>query len=489
MPLDRRTFLKTAGAAIALPAIGSSAWAKTPDAVSLEQYQTGYRNQRGRSTCYAFGTCAAIEAAYKRKYGLDLHLSEQYAFHVNKVFELFPSYLTDRSILHENNSSYWGYQGNAGLVSKLAVCAIPEASAAPYLPGARMKALKAATPACGDLDVKSSTQEQLDAFEFLETHIPMAARYAARYRVAGFAELPRNPSESQIESVLAGGREVITAVFGGSHIVLLIGYDRPKRLWLVKNSGGEGKPVLWPYEKAKIVQAAYVTGVTPPDAPPQKDAWWIGRWHMNHDGHLGELVIRRTIDFRQPNGPTKLGNYYARGKRFDVNGSTIDGGQGLRFWIADTQDRVKPGERRGQEFTVYAFSSDPYNAAGLMTGGSVPFGVKLSRNEIAVKPSRHFSADAWRGDWNVSCDGVRGTLSLASVAPVKGSYRTDRGETLAVRGSLNAARPHLLDLQIAGSGGDRLLHLAFHGQEDDVFSGITAWKGRNLGVSGARLAA
>jgi hypothetical protein len=78
-------------------------------------------------------------------------------------------------------------------------------------------------------------------------------------------------------------------------------------------------------------------------------------------------------------------------------------------------------------------------------------------------------------------------LSLASVAPVKGSYRVDQGETLTVKGSLNASRSHLLNLQIAGADGDRLLHLAFHGQEDDVFSGITVWKGRNLGVSGARL--
>jgi TAT (twin-arginine translocation) pathway signal sequence len=82
MPLDRRTFLKTAGAAIALPAISGSAWGKTPDVVSLEQYQTGYRNQGSRGTCYIFGISAAIEAAYKRKYGLNLHLSEQCAFHV-----------------------------------------------------------------------------------------------------------------------------------------------------------------------------------------------------------------------------------------------------------------------------------------------------------------------------------------------------------------------------------------------------------------------
>ena len=486
MTINRRSFLQLTGAAVALPALQRSAFANTPDVVSLERYQTDYRNQGGRSTCYAFATCAAIEAAYKRKYGLNLHLSEQYAFHVNKVFELYPTYLTDRSILHENNSSYWGFQGGVGLVSKLAVCALPEASAAPYLLGAKMKALKDATPACGELEGKTATQEQLDAFEFLEAHVPLAARYAARYRVAGFSELPGKPSSGEIESILAGGREVIAAVWGGRHVVLVIGYDRVKQIWLVKNSYNEGKPVLWPYDKANIVHASYVKDVVPP-GEPQKDAWWIGRWHMDHDGHQGELVIRRTIDFRQPHGPTKLGNYYAGGQRFDVNGATIDGGQGLRFWVADTQDRVKPGERRGLEFIAYAFSSDPHNAAGLMTAGGVPFGVRLSRDDIAAKPSRHFSADAWRGTWEVNLDGTRESLSLASVSPVSGSYRTAHGETVGARGYLNAAGPHLLELQIAGAGGERRLHLAFHGQESDVFSGIVAWKGRNLGVSGTRI--
>lgn len=258
MTLDRRWFLKSAGAAIALPAISRSARANSPDVVSLERFQTDYRNQLDRDSCYAFGTCAAIEAAYKRKYGLNLHLSEQYAFHINKVTELYPDYLSNLSILHENNSSFWGAQGSVDLVKKLTACAIPEASAAPYVKGTQMAAIKKATPACGELDFKTATQEQLDAFEFQEAHIPTAARYAARHRVTAWSALPPQPSPSQIEAVLAGGNEVITAFQwdqGSVHVPLIIGYDRPRRQWLVKNSWGEGKPILIPYDQKRIIAA------------------------------------------------------------------------------------------------------------------------------------------------------------------------------------------------------------------------------------------
>jgi len=484
--LDRRAFLKTAGASVAFSAVAGSAWAQTPDVISLERYQTDYRNQTSRGSCYAFATCAAIEAAYKRKYGLTLHLSEQYAFHINKAFELYDNYITDQSVPHENNSSYWGFQGSSDLVGKLAVCAIPDSAAAPYLSGAQMTALKNATPACGELS-GNATQEQLDAFEFLEAHIPTQARHAARYRVATWGALPNSPSIDQVESVLAAGHEVIAGVRlkQGGHVTLIIGYDRPKRQWLVKNSWGEGKPVSWPYD-TKITDASYVIDVAPPNAEPQKDAWWIGRWHMNHDGWSGELVIRRTHNFRQPKGATKLGNYYAGGKRFDVNGATFDGGQGLHFWIADTQDRVKPGEPRGQEFMVYAFSSDAYNAAGLTTSNGIQFGVALSRNPLAAKPNRGFSPNAWCADWSASCDGARGILSLESIAPVVGSYRTERGETFAVKGELDAAHPHLLSLRIAASVGEQHLRLAHYSRQADVFSGTAAWKGRTFGVSGIR---
>ena len=45
-------------------------------AYSLAQYQTSIKNQDGRNSCWAFGGVAALEAAYKRKHGLEIDLSD-----------------------------------------------------------------------------------------------------------------------------------------------------------------------------------------------------------------------------------------------------------------------------------------------------------------------------------------------------------------------------------------------------------------------------
>src|SRR4051794_38525581 len=56
--------------------------------VDLRPHQTGFRSQGGRDTCTVFATTAAVEAAYKRIYGLDLDLSEQFLHHFQKSFWL-----------------------------------------------------------------------------------------------------------------------------------------------------------------------------------------------------------------------------------------------------------------------------------------------------------------------------------------------------------------------------------------------------------------
>jgi hypothetical protein len=354
-----------------------------PARVSLASYQTAYRDQLDRDSCYAFASCAAMEAAYKRKYGIELHLSEQYAFHINKCFELYPGYVDGLPVnAHENNTSFTGFQGSSDLIAKLAVCAIPDAVTVPYTTQAQLEVLRQSLPAAGTLD-DTSTQEQYDALEYDERHIPGAGRRRARFRVTDYAALPEDPPIEQVESVLAAGYEVVADIPG--HCTLLIGYDRPARQWLVKNSWGEGGPEQWAYDDRDnvIFGGFYVLDVAATSAEPMNHAWWIGRWHMDHDGLRGELVIRRTNDFHTaPDQPTKLGNYYSDGKRHDVNGQAIDGGQGLQLWVADTMDRVPPGAREGQEFTVHVSDLEADRAVGSTTRGGKTYDVRLSRRPV-----------------------------------------------------------------------------------------------------------
>jgi hypothetical protein len=60
-----------------------------PTSVDLSQYQTPVKHQFGRGTCTNFAAVAAIEAQYKRQYGLTLDLSEQWVTHLKHMMELW----------------------------------------------------------------------------------------------------------------------------------------------------------------------------------------------------------------------------------------------------------------------------------------------------------------------------------------------------------------------------------------------------------------
>src|SRR5689334_14511248 len=53
-----------------------------PSHYSLEASQSRVKNQFDRNVSWAFATTAALEAVYKRKYNLDLDLSENYLIRV-----------------------------------------------------------------------------------------------------------------------------------------------------------------------------------------------------------------------------------------------------------------------------------------------------------------------------------------------------------------------------------------------------------------------
>lgn len=462
---------------------------RTSDVVSLARWQTGFRDQGARGTCYVFAACAGMEAAYRRSHGVTLDLSEHFAFHINKAGELFPDHLTD-SRQYENNSSYWGFQGNSGIVSKLARSAIPDEAAAPYLSQADMDALNGGViPGTGSDAEDSTTQEELDALEFSERHIPTAARHRAKYRVEEYAALPRNPTVEQIQAVISAGYEVIAGVPG--HVLLIVGFDRANKEWIIKNSWGEGRFITTPFddEDWPILGGHYIVSVAPPDAPVSKDAWWIGRWKMDHDGWRGELIIRRTTDYRDDEGrPTKLGDYYRGGEKFAVNGLVEEDGRLLHFWIADRPGRVEPGSKTGQEFRVYVFSHDPTHAAGVTSWSRRPFGVSLSRGSQPGTRTEGFPPSTWIGRWSMNHDGWRGTLHITSVSPFRASYTPAGSETaLAVRGSVNAKEAHKLQFKIKFSPDNIQPFIVYgHTWERDVFSGRTQWSGRTFGVKGHR---
>ena len=106
-----------------------------------------------------------------------------------------------------------------------------------------------------------------------------------------------------------------------------------------------------------------------PSAFVQDDACWVGNWWLNCKGKTGRLLIRRYIDFRAP-GPTKLGNYYVEGRKFEVNGTLEDGGRTMNMLIANTEGKLLPGTLSGTEISVSLAFQDIFNATGIAGDGS-----------------------------------------------------------------------------------------------------------------------
>ena len=206
---------------------------------SLAQWQSGFKNQNDRGTCWAFAGAAALEAAYRRKYNMLIDVSEEYVFHMGKSFALNRDAAGAAVQPVENNSSLIGFQGSGDIVQKISENASPPEDTAPYLQ--TQQALLDILPVLGFAGVNAvMSQEDYDAVEFCEQHIPLLARVNARYRATGWASLGANPSVTALENTIMADHEVIcecTTPLGG-HVLLLVGFDRNRQVFFRPRTAG-----------------------------------------------------------------------------------------------------------------------------------------------------------------------------------------------------------------------------------------------------------
>ena len=338
---------------------------------SLAPYQTPFENQSDRGACWAFAGVAALEAAYRRKFGVTIDASEEYTFHMGKAFALnrvAPGGLAASPV--ENNSSLVGFQGSGDICEKITECAVADAGSAPYLTSEQ--SLLDILTTLGYSGISALvTQEDFDALEFCEQHIPLLARVNARYRATDWASLGANPSVTALENTLLSYHEVVCDVQHltppvGGHVLLLIGFDRNRQVFQAKNSWGENAFIEIKYANDpnfQITSGFYIKDVID-STFVQSQACWVGNWWVNYSGGTARLLIRRSEDFANPGKPTKLGTFYAGGNKYDVNGSFSNNGATLQIFVATSTAPVQPGDPVGARIDAHLNFSDIYNADG-----------------------------------------------------------------------------------------------------------------------------
>ena len=484
-----------------------------PPSYDLSAYQTPIKNQLDRGTCGSFGTVAAIEAAYKRTYGVELDLSEQYMFHVSKSTTVnYP-----RIFRYENQSSYWS---GGGWPSVALTYRLPAESDAPY---AGIDSCPTENPGCAKLSsipgasllvwhpdpaLNLVTQQQVDDFEYSPLHVPMAARRNAKYGITSYSEYSASQAQdtSLLESIISSNKEVIITVnlkwrwradgvldydpgaAGGWHVFLLIGYNRAADYFLVKNSWGGTAPsgylkVSYNFLRNASASAATIGSIVPPSSAPQGKAKWMGKWHQDHDGWRGVLVVRRLT--APSNAAVRFGTYYLYGSYesgHSANGYSIDGNAGVRFYVASEAENP-PGTLTGQLFEADLYQMNPDHAAGAVFDPGGEGGVHLGRNYLGMPYSNTFSVSEWVGTWDLNTNGTPGVLTISSVSGggtsdyVVGATLLEGGVYKAVNGTVERLRPTIAHLNVSYGSVTNLRTLHHHFWENGLASGFVTATG------------
>jgi Papain family cysteine protease len=495
----------------------------SPSVVDHRAYHGPIRNQGGRGTCVSFSTTAAVEGRYRRinpaaYAGLDL--SEQWANHLQKMVSL-PAGLVANAAWRESQMGCWGGSGNQYLLRVLKKYGLPSEAAMAYNPsGSYENTNEPGDSPKIDWQVQQTPQRTVDDFNLDPMTLPLTALGTAPYRPVGVTNLTydqvRDPSI--LEGLVQDGYDVVfdislvspqvTTADGawkpgagatprGAHSMLIVGYNRTKHYFLVRNSWGYDATdggytrVDYDYLQKFAYQGAYVTSVANPGADNARARLYVGRWKMNHDGWPGTLDIYRLPGLYQSaelSGQTdyRIGTYFDwSGKAHRVNGYLL--GSDLVFYINFASPNAPYGSLGGTRFVAQIFSWDDQNLAGLELQDGVIYGFNATKATIPAHTAAGSPAtlrDAFLGHWKMNHDGWKGDLYLsASGAGVAGSYKDSDGNWHSVTGSLVGRELRFF----IWFGAWQEFRGYIYSWDKGLMSGVTFWGSTDFGYTAARI--
>lgn len=414
--------------AVLLNGLGLLQAADLPLVIDLRKFQSPHCSQGNRTACTYYPPIAALEAAYRRK-GIDVTLSVEHLIWLRNVTAMKSS-VKDETI-NENNLAFLtggGLSVNFDILNRYCVCQARqfpylndhEDYRAPYYQGFDVTDYKWFEP---------HRQLSLNRFNLDARQLPDIARQNANYGIQQYVFFGGKQCKDvrQIEAILATGHEVAINVFisypkaahdkdrgnipsvvwyvapdaipkqADSHALLLVGYDRRRKFFIVKNSWGPTKagfeesnlPEEWKdiakYKGFTLMhynylkgnrEAAYINEVADPKCCRVEQQRALGLWQFQVEEKESKKVVaegvlawRRLMD--EGRKSFRIGDWYGTdGKQCRVNAERDhDDPSLLTLYIDYDHPQQSDKQRNGVRFRG-RLQLTPQKA-GLLIGDSI----------------------------------------------------------------------------------------------------------------------
>ncbi len=462
-----------------------------PNLVDLRLNQTPLKHQAlgiERGSCTYFANLAALEAAYKKRGYGELNLSEEFFSIMSKVMYLEPYW--DRVTASNVRENQMGAtQGGGSIFWLTNGLKIPLEQDVPFRPS---------YPGPSAFSDVQRVVNDFNTTQLTDSVLTPPLYYGAITGVEFTRAQYLNTAE--YEKVLDLGYEISVMINGGSHNIIIIGYDKtdpanPK--FLVKDSyyNPPNVPCASLFDKrpynslisSPVVGATYITAIREPTT--FNELAFMGRWNLSYDGHKGVLDVYHIPGMnytysgfggalRETNGGTiipvekRIGVFYDEaGNTYRVNGK-IEGNM-MEFYFDLSTPNQRWDQLLGRKFVYYInpaskiMSGFHKDADGKTFGGYATKGTYITHSSADPILEQLINTQ-WRLRWGNETGIVRCTVG-ADASVITGTFNNGTSSR-SISFRYDATDRSLINMRL----GDQTAKVKFLNHEKGMMCGNTA---------------